>query len=310
MRQTAMRILQQLRGIARRTGFRDAMPTTLRRWMADRLLRLTIEMQVTSRVDPQTILLADFPRCGMGWIRFLLATVLHYQNTGAFRKLTFDDMYPYAPTLTGREATYQPYRFHGGSHLLKTHAPYHPQFRRAIVIYRNPYEAIRSNYTLDITEEAGSPYGRLRGHSEEETYLVEMAREYITFHESWLSAIRACPSAFLVVKYEDMVTHPLDILRQILSFLALDAALPPNGLEQLASLYTRTDVSPPFRNRLPLEEGLRRKAASFQRLQPIMQPAVLGGIAPELERALMASVEAMDHVRCRVEEAAVAPQTA
>ena len=46
------------------------------------------------------------------------------------------------------ERIFRPFYFNGRDNLLKTHYPFHRSFRRAIVIYRDPFDAIRSMYAL------------------------------------------------------------------------------------------------------------------------------------------------------------------
>ena len=285
-------------------GIRKALPPVVRTPLRKLALRLTFEAQVASRVDRQTILLADFVRCGIGWIRFTVSTVLHYHRTGEFRKLAHAEMYVYTPTLTGRERPYRPFYFNGGESLLKTHDNFHPSFKRAIVIYRNPFDAIRSMYALDHLEAKGSPYARLAGLSDEESYLVERVREYIGFHETWLTPICAHPDLYLVIEYEEMLGSTEAMLTAIFDFLKIDVtSLPSAGLATLARMYQRTDVTRPLiAEQVGLEEAIRRKLEMFRAIQPVMRRETLHRIDPALEAHLLDVVARMDGVRWRVEE--------
>ena len=284
--------------------FKRFVPSRIRRWLRVFVAGLAIRSQVASRVDAKTILLADFPRCGVGWIRFAMATVLHYHETGEFRKLTHDEMYRYAPTLTGQEKVYRPYHFNGRDNLLKTHYDFHPRFRRAIIIYRNPFDAIRSVYTLDHMEGNGNPYQPLGSLSADESYLVERAREYLRFHESWLVPIVASPDRYLVIKYEEMLELTGEILKACFDFLKIDVStLPPDGMVRLAAMYGRTDVTRPFMlQRIELDEAVRRKREMFQAIQPLMAPEAMRRIDPGLAAQLKEVVAKMDAVRWRAEQ--------
>jgi len=262
------------------------------------------------RVDGKTILLADYPRCGVNWLRFTLTTVLHYRLTGEFRRLAHREMGNYTPTISGHE-NYQPSYFNDGMSFVKTHSHYFPEFRRAIMIYRNPYEAIKSiytqeRYTLDniselldfdlyrgtIRDKLKLPGDKYEGLSEDESFLVYWSKEFVRHHETWLAAIHQRPADFLVVKYEDMLENCAGLLPAIISFAALDT--PPLTAEQsssLAAMYTRRNSN------WPKEEDIAYRNDKFRELESIINPHELERLDANLARRVTEIHTDLDKVR-------------
>lgn len=288
-----------------RNGMRHRLPPALRAPLRRVVVWLTLHAQVASRVDRHTILLADFVRSGIGWIRFTVATVLHYHRTGEFRKLAHAEMCLYATTLLDPDKTFQPFVFNGQDNLLKTHHEFHPSFRRAIIIYRNPFDAIRSMYALDHVGGRGTPYARIGSLSDEEIYVLERVREYIRFHESWLPPILAHPDRYLVIKYEEMLESTEAVLAAIFTFLNIDVStLPGCGLAELATMYSRTEVTRPVtRHPMELDDAVRLTREAREYIQPVTTADTLRRIDPGLEAQLREVVARMDAVRVRVHPA-------
>ena len=262
------------------------------------------------RVDDNTILLADFRRCGVAWLRFTLTTVLHYRATGEFRKLAHRELENYCTTIHGHE-TFSPYYFNGGKSFLKTHSHYYPEFRQAIMIYRNSYEAIKSlytqeSYTLNNISElykfdlfrstdreqvplSGDKYDGL---SDDESFLFYWSAEYVRHHETWLAAIRERPNDFLVIKYEDMLENCATLLPAMISFAKLDT--PPLTREQistLARMYTRK-----YSN-WPTDEDLSYRDSKFSELGNIICPRELTRLDAALARRIEEIHAELDDVR-------------
>lgn len=264
------------------------------------------------RVNGRTILLADYRRCGVAWLRFTLATVLHYRETGEFRKMTHKDLEVYCGSIHGHER-YKPYYFNGGMSFLKTHSHYYPEFKRAIMIYRNSFEAIKSLYTqeryslnniselytIDIfrgTKRQGLALSgeKIDGLSENESFLVYWSREYVSHHETWLRAINVDPEKFLVIKYEDMIKNCAGLLPQMISFSGLDnPPLSEQEIETIATMYTRG-----YSN-WPKPQDLEYRNQKFEELEEVICARELKRLDPHLEYQVQETHNKLDKIKTK-----------
>jgi len=229
------------RSSALRSFWRASLPKGLRRVATETLLDSFIKQQLAIRVDPKTVLLADFPRCGNTWIRYMLATLLHWRETGTVVKLDAEEFYRYCPTLAGEES-YKPYYFLDNRSFLKTHMEYRPEFRRGIVTYRDPFEATRSLYILIDRNNAAS-----EGHAEPvpdpTQFLIKWMNTFHTFYSGWLAAHDKRPADFLFILYDDLVSQTAQSLTAMVEFVGLKEQLTSEVIEAVSGLYTRRDVS-------------------------------------------------------------------
>jgi len=314
-----------VRGIARRLYFllmkaahqhrlKAALPRFVRKFISRFVVKAVADTydreRRLQRVDENTIMLADYRRCGVAWLRFTLMTVLHYRATGEYRKLAHKELGKYCDTIHGHGA-YVPYHFNDGMSFLKTHSHYFPEFRRAIMIYRNSYEAIKSIYTVERytldnistlyefdlfrgtdREKVPLPGDKIEGLSEDESFLVYWSQEYVRHHETWLAAIRARPSDFVVIKYEDMLENCAGLLPAIISFAGLDT--PPLSAEQistLAAMYTRG-----YSN-WPKDEDISYRNNKFLELESVINPSELARLDATLARRIDEIHAELDDVR-------------
>ncbi len=235
-----------------------AMPSFMRRFISKYIVKAVADAYDRERrlrwINDKSILLADYPRCGVNWLRFVLATLLNYRMTGEIRKLTIAEMGKFAPTVHSH-GNFDSHCFNDGASFAKTHSHYFPEYRRAVMIYRNPFEAIKSlhtheSYTLDDVDfeltDVPKRFGvelsgeKIEGLSQNESFLHYWCQEYVTHHETWLAAIHARPSDFFVVKYEDMLEHCEKLLPAIISFVGLETpTLTNEQISMLAAMYTR-----------------------------------------------------------------------
>lgn len=278
---------------------------TVNRWLSPRarsFLRNTVGYaillrRISTRVDAKTFMLAEYPRCGVTWLRFLIATGLHHQRTGEIRKLSPAEMEAYAPNLAGDEAVHGMHRFAGDFSVLKTHLQFNRRFERAVVIYRNPFDAIRSLYAMEVMVDPLRPLESLLS---EDSYLAHQAGEFIAFYESWLPAIQDHPERYLLIKYEDLLNPPGVLLGKVFDYLRIDAANRSAAtLREMAGLYERSDA-----NFSSLDAEQRKLAASnkeriFNKISSLVAPAALEREQPALHEKLKNLMGTLDQLRCR-----------
>ncbi|MBT5040372.1 MAG: hypothetical protein HOM52_17845 [Rhodospirillaceae bacterium] len=314
VRGSARRLYFLLMKAAHQEKLKAAVPGFVRKFISRFIVRAVADTydreRRLQRVDESTILLADYRRCGVAWLRFTLMTVLHYRATGEFRKLAHQELGNYCATIHGHE-NFNPYRFNNGMSFLKTHSHYYPEFHRAIMIYRNSYEAIKSLYTheryaldnistlyeFDLfrgTDREKVPLSgdKIEGLSEDESFLVFWSREYVRHHETWLAAIRERPDDFIVFKYEDMLENCAGLLPAMISFAGLDT--PPLTTEQistLAAMYTRG-----YSN-WPKDEDISYRNNKFVELESVINPSELERLDAPLARRIDEIHTELDDVR-------------
>jgi hypothetical protein len=279
---------------------RNILPLSIYLFLHKSLGKIFYHKQIKSRVDKFTVLLADYPRCGIGWLRFVIATVLHYYHTGGFRKLSSSEMYTYVPTLAGREI-YKPFYFNGRYSLLKTHYKYIPDFRQAIIIYRNPFDAIRSYYTHKLMEEGDIVCKNFAGFTKEESFLIVQIQEYIDYYEGWLRPLILYPDCYLMIKYEDLLKKTKELFKKIFEFLKIDIlCLSSERFDKLVKMYNRTDVSIPLERKKEPNEAFRIKFDIFRQIQPRMTKDTLYRFNPNLVRRLDDFMQKIDSLRYKV----------
>jgi len=291
----------KIRGMKSWKIIRKAIPKPLLLASYEVLRKIFYQMKVRECVDDDTIMLADYPRCGIGWFRFVIATVLHYQRRGDFHKLTHSEMYDYAPTLAAK-GKHKPFYFNTTFSLLKTHHNHLSAFKRGVVVYRNPFEAIRSYYTHKTMDEGEIICKDISGLSKEECFLLQEAKNYIDFHKSWLSQIILHPNYYCVIKYEELLQNPAKLFAKVFDFLKIDITnLPDKGMEELAVMYRRRDVSIPTLEGKDTEGAFRAKFDIFKRIEAVVSKDTLCKLNQNLAKEIRVIVEKMDSVRCRVE---------
>ncbi|MBN3040444.1 MAG: sulfotransferase domain-containing protein [Candidatus Omnitrophica bacterium] len=254
--------------------------------------------QISQRVDENTILLADYPRCGIGWLRFVLSSALHLENKGEILKLNHDQMHKYAPTLAGR-VFHKAYRFGNDYNLLKTHYRYDQRFKKAVVIYRDPFKAIRSYYAHQLMEEGSIITRPYRGLSRDDSFLISQAEDFIRFYQSWLFKLEKDPGNFFLLKYEDLLSNPVELFSGVFDFLNIE--LNARDIDKLANLYRKEDVSTPLNTDKSPEEAFRDKAEIINRITPVMTSENLKRLNPGLEERLNQVMIKLDSLRKRIE---------
>ncbi|MGB2606391.1 MAG: sulfotransferase domain-containing protein [Candidatus Sulfotelmatobacter sp.] len=187
-------------------------------------------------LDSSDVYLAEFPRSGSTWLRFILVEILTGEPAGF---LNVNSAIPEIGTH-GRARPILP----GGGRLIKTHEPYRRNYRRAIYLVRDVRDVLFSVEACD--REFG--WANYFSHGRDfDGYLESFLNGGTMRFRSWqghvhsfLDSPTAASGNMLLVHYEEMRRNTEATLLQILEFLEVDAdpsavrnAIANNTLERM-----------------------------------------------------------------------------
>lgn len=189
-----MPILRKLRHEMAKTGVRAPFV-----WMRHKSLRAN------------DIFFASYPRSGSTWMRFLLYESIVGQSSG------FGNVNQSIPDV--KEHKIGVPLMPNGGRLIKTHEAYHPEYRKAVYLVRDPRDVALSEYAyqtaLGLVDQPLDDYLRV--------FLTKGVNPFSSWSahvESWLSA--PIPSEnLLVVKFEDLRRNTVPGVAEIIRFFGL-----------------------------------------------------------------------------------------
>jgi hypothetical protein len=157
------------------------------------------------------IFLASYPRSGSTWLRFLLFESLAGQSSG------FANVNQSIPDV--REHKIGVPLMPDGGRLIKTHEVYHPEYRKAVYLVRDPRDVALSEYAyqsaLGLVEQPLDDYLRV--------FLTSGVNPFSSWTEhveSWLAAPLS-GDQLLVVKFEDLRRDSVKTVGQIIRFFGI-----------------------------------------------------------------------------------------
>lgn len=177
---------------------------------------------------PDDTFLVSYPKSGNTWARLLIANLLSPDKPADFRAI--NRLVPDPSSETKRHFTNMP-----RPRVIKSHFVFDPRYPRVIYIVRDPRDVVISEYH----------YQRKTRNIDDGYSLEEYVRRFVageTYPEngswvehvtSWLAARDSDPR-FLLLRYENMLSHPTDELARIAVFLNIPAT--PQRLAEIISL--------------------------------------------------------------------------
>jgi hypothetical protein len=193
-----------------------------------RLLPVVYRHAGVSRSD---VFLVSYPKSGNTWLKFMLAELL------GGREVDLDNDSTVIADVGSHRST--PAVLPHGGRLIKSHEPYSgPQrrvYRRAIYLIRDGRDvAVSYYYTLirrGLFEGEFSPFLKL--------FLEGGVDGYRPWHEhvrSWLESPLAAEDSLLTLRYEDLLSDPVDKLSATMEFLGAPVA--PERAEETVRAYS------------------------------------------------------------------------
>jgi hypothetical protein len=189
-----MPILRKLRHQVAKTGVRAPLV-----WMRHKSLRAN------------DVFFASYPRSGSTWLRFVLFESIAGQASG------FGNVNESIPDVKEHK-TGLPLMPDGGR-LIKTHEVYHPEYRKAVYLVRDPRDVALSEYAyqtaLGLVDQPLDEYLRV--------FLTKGVNPFSSWSahvQSWLSA-PLTSEQLLVVKFEDLRRDTAAGISEIIRFFGL-----------------------------------------------------------------------------------------
>ncbi len=190
-----MPLLRKLRHQVAKTGVRAPLV-----WARHKSLR------------PNDIFFASYPRSGSTWLRFVLFESIAGQSSG------FGNVNESIPDVKEHK-TGLPLMPNGGR-LIKTHEVFHPQYRKAVYLVRDPRDVALSEYAyqtaLGLVDQPLDDYLQVFF-----TKGVNPFASWTSHVESWLSAPLSSEQ-LMVVKFEDLRGDTVSGVSAIVSFFGLE----------------------------------------------------------------------------------------
>jgi hypothetical protein len=199
--------------------------------------------------------IVSYPKSGNTWVRFLAANLLHSEENVTL--LSADRL---IPSVEGRSRHF--FRQMPRPRTIKAHYPFDPAYRRVLYVVRDPRDVALSQYYYQIKRRVlpeGSPIEKFV-----HRFVAGEVCPYGSWAEnvsSWLAARWGRPD-FLLIRYEDLISHPLPEVTKIANFLqvpdsfaALSRAIERSSAARMRSLErkerehwastkdTRSDIS-------------------------------------------------------------------
>jgi hypothetical protein len=183
----------------------------LRHELAKSPLRTPLAWMRHKSLLPNDVFLASYPRSGSTWLRFLLYESLAGESSG------FGNVNESIPDVKEHKIG-KPLMPNSGR-LIKTHEVYHPEYRKAVYLVRDPRDVALSEYAyqtaLGLVEQPLDDYLH--------AFLSTGVNPFSSWPahvESWLSAPLS-PDQLMVVKFEDLRKDSVAAVSEIIRFFGV-----------------------------------------------------------------------------------------
>jgi len=168
-------------------------------------------------VFPDDTFLVSYPKSGNTWVRFLLANLIYPNEPVGFANI--NRLLPAPGVLSKRFLRKLP-----RPRILKSHETFDVRFRKVIYLVRDPRDVAVSEYHFDLK----------KGYIEAELNLEQFVNRFIAGETasygswwehaaSWIAPRYGNP-AFLLVRYEDLLSDPIGETGKIAEFLGIEAS--------------------------------------------------------------------------------------
>ena len=229
-------------------------------------------------VYPDDTFLVSYPKSGNAWVRFLLANLIHPNETVGFANI--NQLLPAPGVLSKRFLKTLP-----RPRILKSHEPFDVRFRKVIYLVRDPRDVAVSEYYFDRKKRYIAPEMTLEQFIK--PFLAGETSSYGSWWEhaaSWIGPRYGNP-AFLLVRYEDLLTDPIGKTAKIAEFLGIKA-----DEERLRAAVERSSAD--RMRKLEQQDADKWTGTKNTRKEiPFVRSAKSGGWKESLPRPLVEEIE-------------------
>lgn len=229
-------------------------------------------------VYPDDTFLVSYPKSGNTWVRFLLANLIHPNETVGFANI--NQLLPAPGVLSKRFLKTLP-----RPRILKSHEPFDVRFRKVIYLVRDPRDVAVSEYYFDRKKRYIAPEMTLEQFIK--PFLAGETSSYGSWWEhaaSWIGPRYGNP-AFLLVRYEDLLTDPIGKTAKIAEFLGIKA-----DEERLRAAVERSSAD--RMRKLEQQDADKWTGTKNTRKEiPFVRSAKSGGWKESLPRPLVEEIE-------------------
>jgi sulfotransferase family protein len=183
----------------------------LRHQMAKTAVRTPLVWMRHQSLRENDVFLASYPRSGSTWLRFLLFESIAGQSSG------FGNVNQSIPDVKEHKIGLP--LMPDGGRLIKTHEIYHPEYRKAVYLVRDPRDVALSEYAYQTA------LGLVNQPLDE--YLPVFLSKGVNPFSSWSAHVESWLSAplpadhLLVVKFEDLRRDTVNGVAEIIRFFGI-----------------------------------------------------------------------------------------
>jgi Sulfotransferase domain len=167
-------------------------------------------------IFPDDTFLVSYPKSGNTWVRFLLANLIHPDETVGFDNI--NRLLPAPGVLSKRFLRSLP-----RPRVLKSHETFDVRFRKVIYLVRDPRDVVVSEYHFNLKKRYIDPDVSLEQFIKR--FIAGETSSYGSWWEhaaGWIAA-RHGNSSFLLVRYEDLLADAIGETAKIANFLGIQA---------------------------------------------------------------------------------------
>jgi hypothetical protein len=167
-------------------------------------------------VYPDDTFLVSYPKSGNTWVRFLLANLIHPNEKVSFANI--NRLLPAPGVITRRFLNSVP-----RPRILKSHEPFDARFKKVIYLVRDPRDVAVSEFHFDLKKRY------IKADMTLEQFIKPFLAGETSSYGSWWEHVaswvgpRYGNSAFLLTRYEDLLSDSIAETAKIAEFLGIQA---------------------------------------------------------------------------------------
>jgi hypothetical protein len=229
-------------------------------------------------VFPDDVFIVSYPKSGNTWTRFLIANLLNPQEPATFANI--NRLIPDPEALSKRVLSRLPKPRH-----IKSHQYFDPRYQKVIYVVRDPRDVAVSQYHFHRKRKL------LADADPKENFVTRFVQGKTSVYGSWGEnvaswvATRSGDPNFLLLRYEDMLLHPVRELAKVALLLGVPAD--PQQLEQAVARSSASEMRKLERSQAQLWSSTKDTRQDV----PFVREAKAGGWRSQLPEASVSEIE-------------------